>query len=78
MATRLEARLAPPRSDASHQLVVGAPGVGKTTTVAKELGWLADARTRLVTTDAHRLGGAEGLRGVAKRLGVPFDVARSV
>ena len=77
LASRIESRLVPPRTDVSHQLVVGAPGVGKTTTVAKELGWLADPRTRVVSTDVHRLGGAEGLRSAAKRLGVPFDVARS-
>ena len=77
LAERLAPRLAPPRSDAGHQLVVGASGVGKTTSVAKQVGWFPDPHARVVSTDAHRLGGSEGLRGIADCLGVRFDLVAS-
>ena len=58
LAERLESRMRPPRTDAGHQLIVGAPGVGKTTTVAKEAGAEAGPHAQIVSTDAHRLGGS--------------------
>lgn len=77
LAERLAPRLAPPRGDRGHQLVVGAAGVGKTTSVAKQAGWFPDPHTRVVSTDAHRLGGSEGLRGIADCLGIRFDLVAS-
>lgn len=73
LAERLEHTLGPPRVDAGHQLVVGPPGVGKTTTVAKEAGANADGKMRIVSTDAHRHGASEGLRSIARCLGIRFD-----
>ncbi|MEM7409177.1 MAG: hypothetical protein AAF430_02950 [Myxococcota bacterium] len=77
LAARLEGKLAAPRPEAGHTLVVGAPGVGKTTTVGKWAGHNANADTRVVTTDAHRHGGVASLKGIAKALGVRLDVATS-
>lgn len=75
---RLEQRLVPerpPRADAPI-LFVGAPGVGKTTTLAK---WATrearqeSGRVSLATLDAHRLGGDAALRAYAKRLQVSCE-----
>ena len=75
LAERLEAKLLPPRDDAGHRIVIGAPGVGKTTSVVKQAAALGDRRTRLVTTDAHRYGGSAGLRSLSRPLGMKVDVA---
>jgi len=77
LAERLEAKLGPPRADVGHQLIVGPPGVGKTSTVAKEAGATADPHTRIVSTDAHRLGGSDALRAIARCLGIGFDEVAS-
>jgi flagellar biosynthesis protein FlhF len=78
LADRLERRLVPeraPRPDAPI-LFVGAPGVGKTTTLAK---WATReakdeaVRVSLATLDAHRLGGDAALRAYAKRLEVACE-----
>ncbi len=77
LAARIEPKLGSSHPNGAHQLIVGAPGVGKTTTVVKETGWLAEAGTRIVSTDAHRYGGVSSLRAIAGQLGVPVDVATS-
>lgn len=77
LAERLEQKLGPPRADAGHQLVVGPPGVGKTTTLAKQAGARPDGPMRIVSTDAHRHGASEGLRNIARCLGVRFDEVAS-
>ncbi|MBP7146483.1 MAG: hypothetical protein KBD01_02985 [Acidobacteria bacterium] len=72
---------APPRVTGSSLLVlVGAPGVGKTTTAAKlaarEL--CHDGRTVvLASCDTRRLGGAEQLEAYARVLGIPFHAVRN-
>jgi flagellar biosynthesis protein FlhF len=79
LAARLDARLVPPRPEAAGgvDLLVGATGVGKTTTVAKLAGFGGrDARAvAIATTDVHRLGGEEILRSYTKRLGLRFSLA---
>lgn len=74
LAERLEAKLATPRRDGGHRLVIGGPGVGKTTTVAKQAALIGDRYTRLVSADAHRHGGSASLRGLSKALGFKVDV----
>ena len=81
LAEKLDRRLEPLRPDAATQaeIVVGPPGVGKTTTIAK-LAARASADDRppaIVTTDVLRIGPELQLRGLAERLGVPFDAATS-
>jgi len=59
--------------------VVGAPGVGKTTTLAKVAAREAIAggrRVVLASCDDQRLGGAEQVEGFARVLGVPFRLVR--
>ena len=77
---RLDARLALPRDDdpAPVSLLVGAPGVGKTTTVVK-LAARAGGRGQvaLLTTDVHRAGGCEALRAFAASHGIAFATAAS-
>ena len=58
--------------------LVGATGVGKTTTIAKLAA--RDAlvhrrRVALVSLDDHRVGGAEHLARYADLIGIPFEVA---
>jgi len=74
LANRLEERLATPRPDLQRsQMVIGAPGVGKTTTLAK----LVDRHPRndliLLSADTSRREGSARLRGAASELGVPFE-----
>lgn len=62
--------------------VIGPPGAGKTTTIAKLIAGHALARggndAVLVTLDTVRPAAAEQLRGIAKILSVPVLVARDV
>jgi len=81
LVRRLEARTAVPRPDrdAPAALFVGAPGVGKTTSLAK-LAARSDQRERgveLVTTDTFRIGAEEQLRTFADLLRAPFAAAVS-
>lgn len=59
--------------------VVGATGVGKTTTVAKLAGLFALKHGRdavgLITTDCFRVGGHEQLSTFARLLGIPISLA---
>ena len=80
VAAHFEARLAPAREDDPPlALYVGPTGAGKTTTLAK----VAAREPRgtegptLLTTDAHRLGADVALRGFARSLELPFEVAVS-
>src|SRR5690606_4923675 len=77
LAERLDARLVAPREDdPAVSLFVGAAGVGKTTTVAKLAGRSAGReRLALCSTDVHRAGGCEALRGFARERGIPFATA---
>ena len=75
LAERLEPKLVPPRDAGTHRLMIGAPGAGKTTTLAKQAARLDDDRTRIVSTDAHRYGGTEALRGLSRHLGLKLDLA---
>ena len=80
LARRLDAALAPPRSDEDAAILyVGPPGVGKTTTIAKVASRTSESRDDLVivTTDVHRLGGDAALRGFADAQRLPFHAAPS-
>ena len=61
--------------------LVGATGVGKTTTIAKMAARCAlkhgAKNVGLITTDCFRVGGQEQLRTYARILGVPVRVART-
>jgi len=73
LADRIEERLAAPRFDlARSQLVIGAPGVGKTTTLAKLAGRHHGDAPRILSVDAHRPGASAWLRATAEALGLPF------
>lgn len=74
---RIEAQLAPPRPDEGGKvrILVGAPGVGKTTTLAKlaardEEG---EREVALVSLDHYRIGASEQLRAYAGLLESPFE-----
>jgi flagellar biosynthesis protein FlhF len=61
--------------------IVGATGVGKTTTIAKlaARARLTDnARVAIITCDTNRIGAIEQLRTYADIIGVPFRVAATV
>jgi flagellar biosynthesis protein FlhF len=60
--------------------LVGPPGTGKTTTLVKLAvveGLRARRSVRLISTDTHRVGGADQLRTFAAILGVPFQAVES-
>jgi flagellar biosynthesis protein FlhF len=78
LAQRLDPRCVPPRDDAPRAvtLIVGACGVGKTTTIAKIAG-RSPGEVGIVTTDVHRAGGAEPLRALAAARGIPLAAAAS-
>ncbi len=77
----LEERLVPARPDdpARARLLVGAPGVGKTTTLAKMAARdeAREERVSLITTDSFRIGAEEQLRIYADLLQLPLDTALS-
>lgn len=78
LARRLDVALTPPQPgrEAPIELFVGAPGVGKTTSVAK-IALRDPTGYALLSTDGVRSGGAETLRHVAEEAGVPFAAAWS-
>jgi flagellar biosynthesis protein FlhF len=83
LTDQLEARLAVPRTmDAPHQLVVGAPGVGKTTAVAKEADRCPVAAKagglKLLSADTSQPESGGRLRRVAKEMGVGFGELREL
>jgi flagellar biosynthesis protein FlhF len=68
-----------PRAARQVMAIVGPPGVGKTTTVAKialQHGLMLQREVHLITLDAHRLGGPELLRSYASAMGTAFSIAR--
>jgi flagellar biosynthesis protein FlhF len=74
LALRLGARILPAREDGPRvRLLIGAPGVGKTTTLAKLAARAPGKRVRVVTTDIERTGETERLRKLAGELGVHFS-----
>lgn len=78
IASRLDPRFAPPRpdDDAPVHLLVGAPGVGKSTSVAKlATRSEACAGSALLSADSQREGAVEALRACAGRAGIPFATA---
>jgi len=67
-------------SNSRTLLFTGPPGSGKTTTIAKlavVLGLQKRLPVHLISTDTHRIGGADQLRTFAGILGVPFSAADS-
>lgn len=73
LADRLENRLAAPRiEDPPHQIVVGAPGVGKTTALAKEADRSRARRLKLLSADASGPESTGRLRRVALEMGLEF------
>jgi len=61
--------------------LVGPPGCGKTTTLVKlaiTQGLARGRAVRLISTDTHRVGGAEQLRTYAAILGTPFEAVESI
>jgi flagellar biosynthesis protein FlhF len=60
--------------------LIGPPGCGKTTTLVKlavTQGLARGRAVRLISTDTHRIGGAEQLRTYAAILGVRFEAVES-
>lgn len=74
---RLEARIVPPRTDpaAPIRILVGAPGAGKTTTLAKLAGRgdEGEREVAFVSLDPFRIGAREQLRAFAGLLDSPFS-----
>lgn len=61
--------------------LVGAPGVGKTTMIAKlavRYGLAGSRPTRLISTDTFRMGGTDLLRKYADAIGMPFEAPADV
>lgn len=79
--TAIEARLAPPRplDRGQVRMMVGAPGVGKTTTLAKLAARNEEGERdiTLVSLDHYRVGASEPLRRYAELLDSPFVEASS-
>lgn len=62
-------------------VVTGAPGVGKTTTIAKLASrdaLIRGTQVALITTDAYRVGGVEQIRAYAELIGVPLETVGEV
>lgn len=76
LATRIEAKLVPPRVDKKSgvRVLVGAPGVGKTTTLAKLAARNEEGEREvvLVSLDHFRIGATDQLRRYAELLDSPF------
>jgi len=71
------------RSGASRAVVmlVGPPGVGKTTTLVKlagRYGLATRRRTHIVSTDVYRIAAADQLRALAAILGIGCDVVETL
>lgn len=77
----LDRKLVPARPDAPTQaeLLIGAPGVGKTTSLAKLAGgyFKGHGPLELISTDTLRLGADAQLRAHAQSLSLPFFAAKS-
>ncbi len=73
LAKRVEAKIAAPRDDARIRMLIGAAGVGKTTTIAKLAARAEGKRVRIVTTDLERRGESERLKALAAELDVRFS-----
>lgn len=74
---RIDARLTPPRSDPDKRIrvLVGAPGSGKTTTLAKLAGRSEEGErdVSLVSLDPYRIGARDQLRAYAGLLDAPYS-----
>jgi flagellar biosynthesis protein FlhF len=75
LALRVESRIgAVGASDPGVHMLIGAAGVGKTTTVAKLAARSQARRVRIVTTDVARRGESARLEGFAREIDVKFQV----
>jgi len=77
LADRIDARLSPPRTDEEGRIrvLIGAPGAGKTTTLAKLAGRNDEGEREisLVSLDPFRIGAREQLRAFAGLLESPYS-----
>ncbi|MEZ4330186.1 MAG: flagellar biosynthesis protein FlhF [Myxococcota bacterium] len=77
LVQRIDGRLAAPRFDPKQRvrILVGAPGVGKTTTLAKLAGRSEEAErdVAFVSLDPYRVGARDQLRAFADLLGAPYS-----
>jgi flagellar biosynthesis protein FlhF len=72
LAGSIEARLATPREEPRVHMLIGAAGVGKTTTIAKLAARANAKRVRIVTTDVARRAEPARLEALAKEIDVKF------